>query len=518
MTRNCISYKLAESGQEIVRFGDFDAVYILLPMTEVKEGHQFISTQNLYELETNKKIHLDLHFQSPERWNDTQRRLYIKSVLRGTVPTPIVLAHVESCMNFCKNTLGEDSEDYKYFKSLYDNCYEYISVDGNNRTKCLRRFFDNEYRLDHEAHKMPEIEYDNYKNWQPKKDNNKFDTLPQYVKEHLQNNCRVCIYIIKDSNVEDLHNQFSCINSGIALNPQEWRNSIICNLSTMVRENAVDYLDFFNKYWSQKKQYRRSHEEWIVTNFVHVTRSGNIDKKERDQAYSNLSSEYENNKRVRDTIKIMERLCTNYDKNNTLKSEATLTDFFMFIDWCTQNNYKIHNERKFFDWFQLTYLTAKSAKTDTIDGNGVKKKTSIVLYEDNNGNNVRDYIGTQRSTNLVHREARLGVYTNLGMIHERYGDILPKLEQDVLIQKDSKRAFPTSYRFELWKDQDGKCALTGEDIPQMDIFNGKKYVIDHKIPHASGVDNGGTTTYENAQLVCYDENKNKSDKISFVTL
>ena len=106
MTSNRISYKLAESGQEIVRFGDFDAVYILLPMTEVKEGHQFISTQNLYELETNKKIHLDLHFQSPERWNDAQRRLYIKSVLRGTVPTPIVLAHVESCMNFLRSSSG----------------------------------------------------------------------------------------------------------------------------------------------------------------------------------------------------------------------------------------------------------------------------------------------------------------------------------------------------------------------------------------------------------------------------
>ena len=52
----------------------------------------------------------------------------------------------------------------------------------------------------------------------------------------------------------------------------------------------------------------------------------------------------------------------------------------------------------------------------------------------------------------------------------------------------------------------------------MDIFDGKKYVIDHKIPHAAGIEAGGTTTFENAQLVCYDENKNKSDRIPTVTL
>ena len=130
----------------------------------------------------------------------------------------------------------------------------------------------------------------------------------------------------------------------------------------------------------------------------------------------------------------------------------------------------------------------------------------------------RDYVGTQRSTDLCHREARLGVYTVFGQRHDKYGDILPELDEDVLIQKDSKRDFPVSYRFPLWEKQGGKCAITGIDILFDDIFNGKKYVIDHIIPHAAGIEAGGTTTFENAQLVCYDENKNKSDDIPNVTL
>jgi len=229
--------------------------------------------------------------------------------------------------------------------------------------------------------------------------------------------------------------------------------------------------------------------------------------------------EFDNNKRVRDIIKVLARMCVKYDNNNVLKSEATLTDLFMFINWLFEHNYKINNERKLYEWFELTYLKAKNAKVTSTDPvTGKKKKTAIILYEDGNGNNVRDYVGAQRSTNLCHREARLGVYTVFGNYHEKYGDRLPELPEDVLIQKDTKRAFPVSFRFPLWEQQSGKCALTGIEIPQSDIFNGQKYVIDHKIPHAAGVEEGGTTTFENAQLVCYDENKNKSDKIELVRL
>ena len=58
---------------------------------------------------------------------------------------------------------------------------------------------------------------------------------------------------------------------------------------------------------------------------------------------------------------------------------------------------------------------------------------------------------------------------------------MPELPEDVLIQKDTKRAFPVSFRFPLWEQQSGKCALTGIEIPQSDIFNGQKYVIDPSI-------------------------------------
>ena len=489
-----------------------------LDSEEFISKHSFVTFGNLVELEVQNKIYLELSFQSIERWSDKQRREYIKSILRGSVPTPIVLAHIESCMNYCAKTRGEDSEDYIYFKSLFDDGFTYISVDGNNRTKGCKRFKNDEFALSLKEHSIPAIKYANYKKWSPKNDNRTYRTLPAYVRDHLDQQ-NLCVYIIKDADLERLHQEFRAINSGMALNDQEWRNSFICDLAPVVRDIPVQFPEFFDKYWTEKGQRRRKHEQWIVTCFVHATRSGNIDKKERDAAYDNLMPEYDNRKRVQEIIKIMARMCVKYDNNNVLKSEATLTDLFMFINWLFEHNYKINNERKLYEWFELTFLKVKNAKTTTTDPvTGKKKKTAIILYEDGNGSNVRDYVGAQRSTNLCHREARLGVYTVFGNYHEKYGDRLPELPEDVLIQKDSKRAFPVSFRFPLWEQQSGKCALTGIEIPQSDIFNGQKYVIDHKIPHAAGVEEGGTTTFENAQLVCYDENKNKSDKIELVRL
>ena len=48
-------------------------------------------------------------------------------------------------MDYCERKLGKDSEDYIYYKELHDAGYEYISVDGNNRTKGNRRFIDGEF-------------------------------------------------------------------------------------------------------------------------------------------------------------------------------------------------------------------------------------------------------------------------------------------------------------------------------------------------------------------------------------
>ena len=121
-------------------------------------------------------------------------------------------------------------------------------------------------------------------------------------------------------------------------------------------------------------------------------------------------------------------MCLSHDTQKKLfPNEATLHDFFAFLYWLDKNNYHIKNRRKLLQWFILTYNTAKTAKDD--NGN------AIIIWSDSNGTNVGYYV--VESYDLPLRTARLNVYTVLGGGHEFYGDILPKLDDDILTQKFS---------------------------------------------------------------------------------
>ena len=247
---------------------------------------------------------------------------------------------------------------------------------------------------------------------------------------------------------------------------------------------------------------RRNHEEFIVSLWVHIQKStgGNINKAERDYAYQYESNETVQNKerqQVRDVLKIVSECCVNQDlEGKLLPNEATRFDFCMVVHYLLTNNYKIINKRKFFEWFVSSYTKIKNA----VDENG----NNIILWKDGRGLNARDYSGTQRSYDGGHRAARL----------EAFVTEFSQLDEEVIVQKDSKRQFEANIRPLLWLKQDKKCAISDKEIPLEHVMNGGVTHVDHVIPHAKG----GLTTVENAQLVFADENLIKSDDIPIGTI
>ena len=247
---------------------------------------------------------------------------------------------------------------------------------------------------------------------------------------------------------------------------------------------------------------RRNHQEFIVSLWVHIQKStgGNINKSERDSAYENESSETVQNKerqQVRDVLKIVSECCLNQDlEGKLLPNEATRFDLCMVVHYLLTNNYKIVNKRKFFEWFVSSYTKIKNA----VDDNG----NNIILWKDTRGLNARDYSGVQRSYDGGHRAARL----------EAFVTEFSQLDEEVIIQKDSKRQYEANIRPLLWLQQDKKCAISSREIPLEHIMNGNVTHVDHIIPHAKG----GLTTVENAQLVFADENLIKSDDIPMGSL
>jgi hypothetical protein len=84
------------------------------------------------------------------------------------------------------------------------------------------------------------------------------------------------------------------------------------------------------------------------------------------------------------------------------------------------------------------------------------------------------------------------------------GVISSTLEKDLIIVNiDKDRIATTEQRHELWKNQNGKCAITDVVIPVTEIVDGSKWQADHIIPYSEG----GKTTVENMRLISYDAHK-----------
>lgn len=464
-----------------------------------------IPCKELADSQNNNKIALDYSFQSEERWSDKQRQDYIKSIFRQFIPNPITLADINSCAEYCAHKFGVDSEDYKYFDEWRNAGYEYISIDGNNRTRCISKFFTNQFPLSQTEHKIVGIKHDVYKNWTPTKNTKKYSNLPLYVKEFVDNKdfCVTC-FIVKEATIQDLHDLFISINSQVTLNAQESRNAIVCDVSKKIREYSETFKEFFSRYFTENSMKRRNHEEFSVSLLVHITKllSGNINKAELDLAYNNSSPETKNLKKLYEVLKIADE-CTKFEKKNVSKkkkfipNEATLFDFCMIVSHLNDKNVPIRNHKKFFEWFYSQYQIIKTRKDEN--------NNPLILWKDSNGQNARDYVGVQRSKDAAHREARLKCYI----------ESLSKIDDGIIgEERDPKRFFCPSVRPLLWLQQDKKCALSGEEIFLEQVFDGSVTEIDHIVPYSQG----GLTVIENAQLVFKFENRQKSDSIPVGTL
>jgi 5-methylcytosine-specific restriction endonuclease McrA len=80
-----------------------------------------------------------------------------------------------------------------------------------------------------------------------------------------------------------------------------------------------------------------------------------------------------------------------------------------------------------------------------------------------------------------------------------------------LIEKDTKRAFNEGERIAIYKSAKGVCAVCKEHgkSDEEATVSWDEYEADHLTPHSKG----GTTSIENAQLLCRYHNRSKGAKI-----
>lgn len=432
------------------------------------------------------EIFLDLGFQSSERWSKQAMLAYLNSVFSGFTPNPVILAHVESCMKYCEELLGKDSSDYQYFADLHSKGFKYISVDGNNRTRTLMRYFNNVLQLkQNHPYRMSGMTIPKYMTFTPSSNVN-FKGIPDKLKEHIRN-IEIPMFIVHAATRQELHDMFIAVNNGVSLNPQEKRNAIVCKVADSIRSLGDKYKKMLRLYFSDPNCQRRIHEEFLVSALVHIAKGfdSNIMREDRDAAYDDNSLETKKLGRLKEVLKDLDAICQYESKTGTTRgvpSKASLFDLIMLIDYLHNQNISIINESDFFEWF---VVTINALREDT--------KTFITFGKDG-----RTYYGAQRNATAEVREARLSQ-----LIAQL--DRLP--DGTLSVPKDKKRFGDWSDRIYCWNVQEHRCPLTGKDIPWIEVLDGNKTHLDHITAHSKG----GLTTRDNLQLVYKKANLLKSD-------
>lgn len=423
-----------------------------------------------------RSVGLDLSFQSPARWPDSQKTEYITSLIIGRAATSIVVANIDKCME----NLSKHSRHYAYFKKWKDLGFKWISIDGNNRTITIDEYLAGKVSIEHREYLLPggPVEINSK--------NDRYNTHPQEMRDYINSCIFVSICEYTTATRDDLSDLFIAINNGVSLNAQELRNAVLVDFAIGVRDLVEQYGDAFKYISKAKDNSRRARDEQIVNLAVYnaIGASKGITKSHKDDAYKDNSTvsiafEKGGSKIIEDTLKMIIKYA-----DAGFKDVSTLMNLFIAVKHLHKEGRKIIDRQKFFEWFMASENARIGDKT--------------YLAETKEGEN-RTYAGCNKSTTDIFLIAR----------YDYIVKDLQNISMDIVFTPDPERLFTPQQRYEMWERQGGVCPATGKKIPQDQINNHELWHADHIKPHSKG----GLTTLENGQLVCKEYNQEKSNKL-----
>ena len=296
------------------------------------------------KLQKDGKIYLDESFQSNARWDIISSQAYMTSVFLGRAVTSIILGDIKSIVASLRLAFGEDNDDYKFFKTLEDEGYEYITVDGNNRSRCISAFVQGDFPLTEQEYEID----DGYTTvFKTNMSNKYYSSLPSDIQTYL-NITKMNVLLVTQCDKIGLAALFIAVNKGMNLNAQEKRNAILCAFGAYVRQLASDekLAKTFVEIYGQKGVNRRYSDEMIVTAAVIVARGiDGVTNAARDLAYTDTSEELSVfSSRVKPLITTIVEKLVKANGTSILNigghQNANFTDLIMLLNYMQQN--KMH--------------------------------------------------------------------------------------------------------------------------------------------------------------------------------
>jgi hypothetical protein len=404
-------------------FTDFETKRHFLNRTEF--SHDFLNG-----------VALDLSFQRHACWPLKQMTEFCTSVMLGNAPSPIVVVNIEKSL---EKTV-KNSDDWKYFKKWKDLGYKWISIDGNNRTVSLKKFYNNEVPISHGKYLRSVVININHTN-------DTFAKIPDEIKQKAYEDSQITVVEYHVSSRQDCSDLFLNINSGRDLNAQEKRNAKLTDIAKEIRElgaNSVEALKYiFNK----------GNEGYQIDEMIARMACIHAYGPKHGVSPKDLNESYEDNSIVwpqfishggKESIEKTIELIQKYS-NQKFKNKATMLNLFMVVSTLHKQNRKIIDDELFFKWFIETE----------------KNRLHKVAYQNRNGEKLL-YETCNRNVNSINLTARFELILK---------DIETAPKNIVSDPLDNKRFYTKQEKYQAWLDQNGVCAITGKVIPEDVIIN-----------------------------------------------
>jgi len=391
-------------------------------------------------------------------WGEVSKKGYNTSLIKGTAVGSFVLADVQTC--FDKAKMNGNVVDMEFFDGFLKRKYEYISIDGNNRTQ----FILSEYGK-------------HLKNYRDSSDE---------IRKVLNN--EITINVIKYATKVELHQIAIDINSNTSWNKQETRNAILGQVSNYIR-GISDMMEPVSLKIKEINVNRLGDDEMYAT-FLYYSQTSisNITP-------GKLTNMYKCNL-VLDNLSLFEKTLTNWgkvvdyisnikpSKKPNVNKSLACNLFYMLWDLSFKHNYKLNDDM--IQEFSQKYVDLENERLK-------------VSMDFDSGSNLWYEINRNTGKNLDKKVKR---------IIDDFGDEI----SNYFYKLDSVRNFKVEDKLRKCIETDGiVIRLDGsvEVITPLDSMNGNIVEGDHIEPHSKG----GDTEYDNLGLLITEDNRKKGNKV-----
>jgi hypothetical protein len=203
-------------------------------------------------------------FQRPEAWNSKDCKGYFQSFLLDRLEGSFVFVDLIRA-SASKKLQASDDPAKDYFQKLKEECFNYITLDGNNRFNWFTRFFNDEYTIPRGSYKI--IMGDSVDTLVVGTHNRVFSKLSPEIQHELKSR-KVVVNTYTEIGYKGLSDVFLNVNAGCPLNRQEKRNAFGTEYADFIRELSDKFSTLLIRIHNANYKKRLKGDEWLVDTII----------------------------------------------------------------------------------------------------------------------------------------------------------------------------------------------------------------------------------------------------------